>query len=148
MTATPSSPRRAALAIGVVLALGIVALIGIASSDGKDRKAAANDSPAYEPPPVKNLRLSCTLDEGQFISHDVYLTNTSGEDLTEVHLSIELVGENASPTVQRYWSRWSLGVQQDVSVSVDDVKNIQRVYVTGTADQGRISQGIEIRKGQ
>ncbi len=98
------------------------------------------------PPPPPKLRLACQFDGGTFISHDLTLTNASGLDLTEVHLSIEFVGEDASPTVERYWADWRLGVRQRIHESVDHVKNVQRIKVGGTASEGVFSQEFDVSK--
>lgn len=144
-TSTLTPQRGVALVIGILLTVGILALINLSSdSHGEDKSDSSSDV-GYEPPPVKDLRLTLAFDEGSIISHDVYLTNTSGEDLTEVRLHIQLVGENASPVIDRYWTRWDLGVRQDISIPVEQVKNVQRLFVSGTADQGRIDQGWNVK---
>lgn len=84
------------------------------------------------------LRLGIALDAGWLVSHDLYLDNLSGYDLSEVKLTITFFGEDASPAVQRYWVKWPLGEKQKISIPVTEVKNIQRVLVEGTAEQGEI----------
>jgi hypothetical protein len=90
------------------------------------------------------LRLSLDLREGWLISHDLALTNTTGEELTEVNLKVRVVGEDGSPVVDRYWAHWPLGAKQVINVPVSNVTNLQRVEVTGSADQGRIDQTFEV----
>jgi hypothetical protein len=92
------------------------------------------------------LRLSLELSEGWLISHVVTLTNTSGEDLTEVNLSMRTIGEDGSPVVERYWAHWRLGGTQEISVPVSTVTNLQRIELTGSADQGRIDQTFELNQ--
>jgi hypothetical protein len=86
--------------------------------------------------------LQCSLDEGWLISDDVYFTNSSGQELTEVRVTMTLTGENgAQRSIQKYWATWHLGDKQHIAISVDNsVPKIQRVDLSGSSDQGSISQ--------
>lgn len=97
--------------------------------------------------PRKHLRLSYGFSEGWLISHDFYLTNNSGEDLSEVNLHITFVGENGSPSVDRYWSAWPLGAKQHVEIPVERVSNVQRIDVAGRAVEGDIEETL-VPKGE
>lgn len=115
----------------------------------------AADSPgaATEAEPVKErvvyierpkppLQLAYNWSPGTLFTHDLYVTNTCGEDLSEVRLTFTFVGENGSPSVDRYWASWPLGVKKEVSISVDDVRNVQRITVSGRAQEGQI--GVDL----
>lgn len=82
------------------------------------------------------LKLRYDFSPGWLVSHDLNMVNTSGKTLNDVRLKVQFVGEGASPTVTRYWARWELGEEQTVSVPVDQVSNVQRVVVSGSADEG------------
>lgn len=86
---------------------------------------------------LEQLQVTLKVSEGVLFSHDFILTNTSGKSLSEVHMSIQVFGENAAPVLERYWASWPLGGEQTFSVPVDQVKNLQRVALRGRADQGR-----------
>jgi hypothetical protein len=113
--------------VGVLLIVGV---FGATCSDGSASKAAATA------PLPRELNLAYEFSPGAFFNHDFYITNTCGEDLTEVHISFQFVGENASPTVDRYWASWPLGGKQQIQVPVDKVSNVQRITIRGRADQG------------
>jgi len=92
--------------------------------------------------PKQVTGLQCSLDEGWLISDDIYFTNSSGHDLSEVRVTMTLTGETgATRSVQRYWATWHLGEKQQITISASDsVIKIQRVDLTGSSDQGSISQ--------
>jgi len=140
MTLTVESRRqrvKAGLFGAGLAALPIVGLLVLTSSGGCEGEAKG---PGFGISASRPLRVSLQISEGWFVSHDLYLTNTTGEDLTEVHLRVKVVGEDGAPTIQRYWERWPLGARQSCTVAMSDVKNIQRVEITGRADQGRFDQ--------
>jgi hypothetical protein len=140
MTLTVESRRqrvKAALFGAGLAGLPIVGLALLASSGGCEGEAKG---PGIGISASRPLRVSLQISEGWLVSHDLYLTNTTGEDLTEVHLRVKVVGEDGAPTIQRYWERWPLGGRQSCTVAMSDVKNIQRVEITGRADQGRFDQ--------
>ena len=110
----------------------------------RDTSASAASSVPWTPPPKPHLRLSYKWSSGTLISHDLYVTNSSGKDLTEVHLKVTFVGEDASPTVERYWSSWTLGETRDVEISVDKVHRIQALSIAGSADEGVFSDELGI----
>ncbi len=92
--------------------------------------------------PKQVTGLQCSLDEGWLISDEVYFTNSSGQELSNVHITMTLTGDRGtSRSYQRYWATWHLGDKQMFSISADDsVIHIQRVDLTGSSDQGSISQ--------
>ena len=91
------------------------------------------------PPPVSGLH--CSVDEGWLISDDVYFTNKSGKDLTEVHVTMTLIGEKGDQQpINRYWANWHSGEIQHISISGSiSVVGIQKVQLSGRCDQGIIS---------
>ena len=95
-----------------------------------------------DPKPLPNVvGIQCSLDEGAFISDDIYFTNSAGKDLTEVHFTMTLTGENGvSKKFTRYWASWHLGDKQHISLSLSEsVVKIQRIDISGTCDQGSIT---------
>lgn len=78
--------------------------------------------------------------QGAFVNHDVILSNTTGEDLSETKIYIKVIGENAAPSISRYWAKWPLGEKQTISIPVADVKNVQRIQVFGSTEQGEINE--------
>lgn len=103
---------------------------------------AAREMPP--PPPRKQLRLSYRFSPAVLVSHDFYLQNTSGENLSEVNLRMTFVGEDASPSIERYWANWPLGEHQRLMVSMSTVKNVQRIEVSGRADEGDIEEVLTV----
>jgi hypothetical protein len=83
---------------------------------------------------------SFKLDKGEWW-HDVYLTNTSGEDLHEVNVTLTLIGENGKPCSEnRYYSRW--GKEQTVKVSLsvsNSPDNVQKISFAGSSTEGPIN---------
>jgi hypothetical protein len=127
--------------------LAMWAVVAEESSDSAWLDSFSSDTAAGSwslPVPRKQLRLSYEFSEGWLGSHDFYLTNASGQDLSEVNVTVRLIGENGSPSVNRYWSSWPLGGKQHVSVSVEDVKNVQRIAVSGRASEGDISEELTV----
>lgn len=126
---------------GIALFLGASAITGFFGI-GKDKPEDRDDDDGYSydtyepPPPPPHLPLACRFDPGTLFTHDLYVTNTCGKDLTEVRVAFTLVGEDASPTAQRYWASWPLGVVQHITYPVDSVSNVQRLELSGGADQG------------
>jgi hypothetical protein len=130
-----------------LFAFGALLCVGWGMGACTDRTDAGGDSKGGKSaPPPKELNLAYGFDEGWLLNHDFFLTNTSGENLTEVHLRITFVGEDGSPSVDRYWAAWSLGQKEQVSIPVDKVKNVQRIQVAGRADQGVIDVSLTPRK--
>lgn len=123
-----------------VLALLVFPLLPTGCSGGKEE--ARHSSAPEEPPPKPLLNLVGRFSPAIFSSHDLYLTNTTGTDLSEVRLRIKFVGENASPEVTRYWASWPLGMSQQITILESEVKNVQRVEVSGEADNGRFNGSI------
>lgn len=146
MTLTVESRRqrvKAGLFGAGLAALPIVVLLLLTSSGGCEGDAGGSTIGLSASKP---LRVSLQTSEGWLFTHDLYLTNTTGEDLSEVRLRIRVVGEDHSPSIERYWKRWALGERQEISVPVGDVKNIQRIVLSGRADQGRFDQTFEESK--
>jgi hypothetical protein len=132
-----------ALQLGMVLAAVVVAVLFLASKVHWNHGDEADKVAASTAPAKKHLNLSYKFSAGWLVSHDLYITNTSGERLSEVHLEFTLLGEDGSPSVTRYWSAWPLGGQQLVSIPVERVKNVQRIRVSGYADQGMIETTVQ-----
>src|SRR5690349_11079342 len=99
MTASRASQRGFALLLGTVFAGAMLVTLKSAcdSSDSSDAEGTQASEREEPPRPVKVLALTCDLSEGWLVSHDLYLNNTSGEDLTEVNLTIQFIGEDHSP---------------------------------------------------
>lgn len=120
----------------------LLALIGVGLvwswAESKAARSPSAENQATDAPKPKLLNLSYQFSEGWLMEHDFYVTNTSGEDLTEVRLSFRFLGEDAKPIIQRYWAEWPLGQKHTISFPVDDVKNVQVIMVDGRADQGVI----------
>ena len=130
--------------VGLAMFVVCLAILGvIPTGNAADSAGSSGPYTPWEPPPRKKLQFFVTVDEGEFFYHDVFLVNTTGEHLTEVRLDMEVVGENASPTVERYWASWSLGETKSVRLSVDDVSNVQRIRLQGTAEQGDIDASFD-----
>jgi hypothetical protein len=110
----------------------------------QDKHSSEASSIPWTPPPKPHLRLSYDWSAGTLMVHDLCATNTSGHDLKEVRLKVTFVGENGSPTVDRYWTAWPLGERKDISISVDKVKNVQRLSLLGSADEGEISDDLAV----
>jgi len=94
------------------------------------------------PAPLRVTGIQCSLDEGWLISDDIYFINSSGHDLSEVHVTMTLTGETgAQRSVQRYWAVWHLGEKQQITIAASDtVIKIQRVDLSGSCDQGSIRE--------
>ena len=126
----------------IILFLALVLVSAVSKIFGSlfSKPETSSTATAPTPPPVKKLKLHCSFAQGSFVSHDVILSNTTGEDLSETKISIKVIGENAAPAISRYWAKWPLGEKQTISVPVSDVKNVQRIQVYGSTDQGDIDQ--------
>ncbi len=86
--------------------------------------------------------LQCSVNEGAIFSDDVHYVNSSGKDLTEVHVTMTLTGENGdSRQFQRNCPAWGLGTTQDFHIPAGaSVVRIQRVELSGNCAQGSISE--------
>lgn len=124
------------LGLGAVI-LGVLLISAIVEKDstkeGPGGKVGAS---------TRVLNLAYQFSPGSMFNHDLYVTNTCGEDLSEVRIRFQFVGENGSPVIDRYWSTWNLGEKQQVQVPVDRVANVQRIVVSGNADQGSFSADL------
>lgn len=133
---------------GVIVAFAIFGdeLFTSASSHAFGEKPKDAETPperiVYVERPKPPLRLKYGWSAGTLMVHDLYVTNTSGEDLSEVHVTVTFIGENATEKVTRYWMNWPLGEKQDVQMSVDKVRNVQRILVQGKCDQGVFSDDL------
>lgn len=141
--AAMTTKNKIALAIGLVLAYLAWAVYStpLTRGGGGGAAAATDAPPPYvppPPPPPKKLKLTYVMNEGWLVEHDFVISNTSGEDLTDVHMTLEFIGEDASPEITRYWAEWPLGTKRTVSFPVESVSRIQRINVSGSADQGII----------
>jgi hypothetical protein len=116
---------------------------GLGTDDGREAAAGAGHAEIDRRP---TLLLSLRVDEGWLVSHDLHLTNTSGQNLTESRLTVQVIGEDAAPAFDRYWASWSLGQTQLISIPVEEVRNIQRVTISGSADQGVFDQTFTVDK--
>lgn len=81
-----------------------------------------------------------SMDEGGilFTADELYFTNKSGQNLTEVDIVITLTGiKGDKAKVKRYWPTWSLGEKKEVSISSSDsVDKIQKFSIDGTCNEG------------
>lgn len=129
--------------IGTLSALVAIGWISITCSDRGQAKDRDGERAAAS---AKVLNLAYEFSEGWLVNHDLYVTNACGEDLSGVRLRFTLVGENASPAVDRYWASWPLGARRQISVPVEQVTNVQEITVAGRADQGVINVQLAAAK--
>jgi len=83
------------------------------------------------------------LVEGAFISDDYYITNLTGHNLTDVHLTLTATGvAGDSKSLTRYWAVWPNGTEKKASATIADnetVVDVQRVDVDGHTTDYRFS---------
>lgn len=137
------STRKHLTEIGwfVGIAAALLLVVSWFNSSDDDAKEPGGTRAASLPP----LNLTYRFSPGQFFTHDLYVSNTSGQDLSEVNISFTFVGEDGSPRADRYWSSWSLGEEQHIEVPADSVSNVQRIVVKGRADQGIVEGELRQR---
>lgn len=84
----------------------------------------------------QHLDIEYRFDSGQVISHDLFMTNASGKDLSDVHMSFEVLGDNGPSRLERYWPDWPIGGTKHVQIPVSKIRVIYRIVVDGRTDQG------------
>ena len=90
-------------------------------------------------PPRPISEFACKLDKGLW--HDVYVTNQSGRMLSEVTITLTIVGENGKAhSEQRYYAVWPHNKSNNVSLQMaNSPRNVQKISMTGLSTEGRIA---------
>ncbi len=88
--------------------------------------------------------VSVKFSPGMVRSHDIYVTNTTGKDLTDVQLDFIVSSTTGGTTVNRQWPTWPLGQTMDVKVAVGDVTDVKTIVLSGAASQGKLKQACTI----
>lgn len=82
--------------------------------------------------------ITSRMSEGSIISDEIYFTNSSGKDLTDVNVVITLTGIKGNKAkTKRYWPTWRLSEKKEVSFSMSDsVFKIQKFDMVGSCNEG------------
>lgn len=97
----------------------------------------------YVERPKPPLELYYDWRPGTLFVHDLDVTNTCGEELNEVNVTFTFVGDNGTESVKRYWAQWPLGWKKNITMDINKVRNVQRIKIQGTCNEGVISAELQ-----